>query len=70
MGKQSFRGAGGGGAITVRSVRSQTLAEHELHPLAQELLAGERRAEHALVQASTAVAVVTGLLATTWLLYG
>ena len=71
MGSQSFRGAGGAGAITVQPTRTrETVGEHDLHPPAQELAAHGQRAEQALVHASTAAAVVTGLLVTTWLLSG
>jgi hypothetical protein len=65
MGSQSFRGAGGVGAITVRPIRTHETAEHELHPRARELTARRQRAEHA--PGPTAAVVVTALPVTGWL---
>lgn len=71
MAMQSFRGAGGGGAVTVRSKRFDGSAgEHELDPIARELTAEGRRAENVAARAAAASAVVAGVLGTAWLIHG
>ncbi len=72
MGMQSFRGAGGGGAISLRSARAhEAAAEYELSPVTHELLtAVEDHAQTVLVRASTVAAVVTFALVATWLVAG
>ena len=72
MGMQSFRGAGGGGAISLRSAPAhEAAAEYDLNPVTQELLtAAEAHAHSVLVRASTVTAVVTFALVATWLVAG
>jgi hypothetical protein len=71
MGMQSFRGAGGVGAISVRpAVPRETTTRYALSPSTQELTSAEGRAHSVLVQASTAAAIVTGALVATWVVYG
>jgi hypothetical protein len=70
MAMQSFRGAGGVGAISLRrkTVRDAS-NEYELRPITQELLTTiEDDQPRALVHASTAVAVAAGALVAAWVL--
>jgi hypothetical protein len=67
---QSFRGAGGGGAFSTPAARidSDSFGEHELAPLAQEVLTEqEQRVERVLVGVATAVWIGIGALVVAWI---
>jgi hypothetical protein len=71
MGMQSFRGAGGVGAISVRSAIARDAAtEYELRSAAHEpLTSAEQHAHTVLAQATRAAAIVAGALVATWLVF-
>jgi hypothetical protein len=71
MGMQSFRGAGGAGAVSIRPAHvREPASEYDVSLLAQELLSGaEPRAETVFMQASTVAAAVTSAVVATWLMY-
>jgi hypothetical protein len=70
MGMQSFRGAGGGGAFSTPTLRTDAdpFGEYELAPLAQDVLTErEQRVERLLVGVATAVWIGVGALVVTWM---
>jgi hypothetical protein len=70
MGRQSFRGAGGGGAFStpVARIDSEPFGDYQLAPLAQEVLTKqEQRVERVLVGVATAVWIGIGALVVAWM---
>jgi hypothetical protein len=71
MARQSFRGAGGAGAVIVHAYERADAGEYEITPVSEPVLAaGDRRIEGALAIVASGVLVVVGLVVASWTLAG
>lgn len=71
MARQSFRGAGGVGAVVLPYDRRGVAGEFEVTAITQPVLAnGERRLEGALAVVASGVLVVVGILVAGWAFAG
>jgi len=71
MARQSFRGAGGAGAVVLPYDHSHAAGEYEMTVSAQPMLTvGDRSAERALAIVASGVLVVVGLFVAGWTLVG
>lgn len=67
MARQSFRGAGGAGAVVLPYDRRGAAGEYELTAISQPVLAdGDRRLEGALAIVASGVLLVVGIFVAGW----
>ncbi len=68
MARQSFRGAGGGGAVVLPYARNDAVAELELATFAEPKFGDSDLRLGALMMVASGVLTITGILAASWTL--